>query len=95
MTSIMVIQSEVAKCVVDAFGPTEFRLRDAQGNLLKKGTGGFMAYVPRWSMCEESTKVRLREEGVELISIVQTSLVAGTSSLSLWTVGSCVLLGHS
>lgn len=81
VTSTVLVRSASAVFAVEDFADFKFQLRDKYGNILKHREGGFEAHVPRWKRCGESTKHRLRAEGIELISIVKASLVEGPSPL--------------
>lgn len=78
--STVEVRSEVARFAVHAVQP-RIQLRDKHGNILTNGEGGFQTECPRWARCGESTKERLHREGIELISIIKTALVEGTSPL--------------
>lgn len=82
-TSTVVVKSDVAHFTVEAFGRETFELRDGHGNILKDKEGGFWAHTPQFWQCGEPTKDRLRTGGIELVSIIKTFLVEGTSPLSV------------
>lgn len=77
-TFIVEVRSEVVHFTVHAVPPQRFQLQDRHGNVLMDGERGFQAHRPWWSKCGESTKERLHNEGIELISIIKAALVEGT-----------------